>query len=1448
MSNFIFPHAAGAAVRQANIPELSRVLCGAQDAAEELDVCRKQMETSFEQDPSHVDVMDWTGFLDKLNEFAFSKASSLLGPGSAWASYKAAGAWECDADYFRARQELLDGPMDAQAATVVAGLRVVVTLLRHGRNKRYFLSTRIVGAFIRCNNMDIVQLAVEVLFLYAAHGNTVLGASWGEREGQDGAAVPQEVSEVVLDLFDGLSAFSTGYGMLDFIRGHDPGQMRSGKFSVQFPAVTRTSGASSSSSGEGDVMEGGGDQKQEEEVIPAREVIIDISSPDADVEDLSHYLRPSQSEDDNHTVAMLGLMRTMSGLRQDMDARIRLTEMRLSAFAIVLQNVHIPTDKLKGYLSGNSKLVKDLVALSDRSSEAVLDIGVDRTVTLSCLATRCTLALMEAALHRRGSLRQLGVLQQLGMSKAGEQNAVSGDGAWLTVVLSACTAASSVWREGGPGPSVRPDVVEATTKQVLAALDVFSTALANRDMSVDSVNSNAVHAVTRLLKAVSQALPAVLQRYPDPSSTQVPAPMDQACLNITAKVLQSLESVLPCHHAATFRECDGMTSLEAILSSLSKREVLQPLPLLVMQRALAMLTASIGCNRRGALNTTQSGVQILYSTHFKALCARFYSRPANVERERETLYRHSVALELASIFLQTISSEPAYLGYFLAEPNDDEDESKEAEGGTPDAPLKAKSQAQALVDFFVHPTHGPSWLKLSCLQYNNALVSELMGLARHMSITRAGKEWLGTSGLVTGALSAVLHQSNMLPSNEGFSHEALSSMGKTVGSLMKDCPHMYDTLVEWLRDSLFSTCAAAEKAWVQMSGNLSAQSGVIEEMDSDRMQALQKVANLCAIVGTIGNDRRAVHECMHQILTRDVTEKLLKCYRYTMPMPRQLFAQVSKQDKPFNPHWGYHPTTSSITALLRDAAGISGLPLLGLIFKQIDESLGDISAAKQMLRALSKQPRTAPASEGGGEKVSSASAGVSAGTGTGDMDAVDDTAAEMPQPSRRRRSRGSSLGSGAAVLILGVLDCIPDMYVFDDDAATEHRLLELEPHIWRFLVSTIMLAWLPGMVMSCLRVNRGPNPNSAATVMENKDILRRLFAFHRSSLLETCRFFAEKKWSKSVQSDEYQLTTGCDTQPNDTEVNARCKPNFYVVRVVNHTGALLRDGPNIDGSRVVVLVPVGTVLVAWDRTYIQGGVMRYRTDYGWLSECRQYHRREPIVEVLDISLTEHPLFSASTRTPTPRERLPVTDATIWAMTLRESMAYVMEKVHANLTVVAIFLARSAGGDLARGHGFGGSPTALPHYAPALSSSLANIFCGFVGHPLRCLADSDRPKNIAALETGVNALLDPPFSTHEGGVKALVSTTSHSQSSQSSSGGGGGKRRKSRSSGDKDGGREKDGSNAERRDGGGGSSDYDDGVARESISVDAATVCLYMSTFIRNVLAFAVSDKPGKINI
>jgi hypothetical protein len=117
---------------------------------------------------------------------------------------------------------------------------------------------------------------------------------------------------------------------------------------------------------------------------------------------------------------------------------------------------------------------------------------------------------------------------------------------------------------------------------------------------------------------------------------------------------------------------------------------------------------------------------------------------------------------------------------------------------------------------------------------------------------------------------------------------------------------------------------------------------------------------------------------------------------------------------------------------------------------------------------------------------------------------------------RKKKSRGSSLGQGVNVFVLGILDCVPHLSIFSKEFTETHyyRSKYIQSSVNQYLTAILSIEWLASMMTECIRP--GHKIQCSNSIVQNKDILRRLFAYSQSSLLEVCRFQSATKWTSKV--------------------------------------------------------------------------------------------------------------------------------------------------------------------------------------------------------------------------------------------------------------------------------------------------------------------------------------------
>jgi hypothetical protein len=742
-----------------------------------------------------------------------------------------------------------------------------------------------------------------------------------------------------------------------------------------------------------------------------------------------------------------------------------------------------------------------------------------------------------------------------------------------------------------------------------------------------------------------------------------------------AKAVVCVQTCVEDAHQAAIRECDGFRLLASVVdifageltrsggdsdsdssgsgSNTSSRVLLDHYSKSIVESVLEILACAIDSSRRNGFSGSEGDneVQILQRDSFTRLATAVFRAGF---KGHEYLWA-----ELFSLIREGVNAEPTYLGQFLR--------SDYA------VPIQA-----ALSDPHAFFMASPSHL--------DVVLPHIARFTSALCITAEGREWVLAAGLPQLIVEAFVHPAGCMPMSEGISTDTCRRCARVLMHMMKDNEELAMDAQSALQNALLGVCAEAQSIAQarNAAASLSSQanSGGCDDdtldMASPRMQALQKLAGVCALAEATNTDSgRTSSDGLRQVFNEDVIEALVGAYACILPSEVQMAAQLSTrqaahlqaslQDTRNNSSShrgslggsGFLPAAKAHSSLMKVAAGLVPQLMLPVVLKLADEQLSEVSGAKAAMRALAVAHEASTHSNGNNNSANSNNAkdgsphSASSTEGTSSSaEAEDDNSnsekeavelarelqkMELERPPersarQRRRSRGGSLGGdGANVLIVGVLDYVPHRCHFDPQTRVECSS-EMRVCLWKLLGAVLTLEWHGLMLSYCLRSSsRGQNPGAATISDKNgksKDVLRRLFAFHRSSLLEVCRG-ASKSWAGRALDEAsgsslslMEIFNDLDDAENVPAVPLERVPSAFMLRVVSQNGALIREDCEMEGSRVVFLAPVGSVVKAYQRSQTAAGVVRYRTEHGWLSEYRRDHQRDNIVEVLSCTYSD----------------------------------------------------------------------------------------------------------------------------------------------------------------------------------------------------------------------------------
>ncbi len=907
----------------------------------------------------------------------------------------------------------------------------------------------------------------------------------------DSIEVPEAVAKDAFLVFDSMGLLCAELGLVDFLHGHEPQcvDMSTCSLSVRFPPRA---------AGEG---------------------LVHVTVPAGGSDDnVASVLKEQHglSEDEQWTV--LNIQRALAGFQSDVNQRSLILQMRLQCLFIVIHSRHVP-DTIHEYLKPGSTLVKDLVELSDLSSEVSSALNLQDPLALANVALENVLALLECKLRRRGGpIVQTSIMGSLGLTRLGAGAIVAvgaNEDAWSSVVIAACAVSSQLFgskfeksattlgKNEAAGSSSDEVVtlsnaaVNNVGKFVRIGLELYALSLTTRDPSHVVQDMALVSTIIGLLQAATPHVQSVLLKLRLSSSDDhVLSAHDVQTMLVVAKALYCLElTVEHSGYTAAFRESEGLAVVAGIIKifsgvdeQLAENSSASPCSTFTallkanmparsaVESALSVLYCSIQKSRQTAMmqGTADSGLREVNQTYFNSFCASVFRSP----------FAHNEVLwDMVLVLLrETVDLDPPFLAMFLTTP-----------------------AAEALV---VAITRQPVDAAVGSFGENVDLEGLLLSLARFAAsvvIIAEGKQYLVRAKIVPFILETLVGPKVVLPENNGLVGDKLVKIGKALSQVLTDCDAVRAPTKLLLRDKLMSLSLEATRVWATLP------LAQAPRLDSPRLQVIQRLANLCTVVENMFSEtRRQFTELMKEVMPDSVLDALVIAFQCTLPPSRQLFAQISIRNSTTFPHFGHVPSAKAITSLLRVAASTAPSTFLNILYRNIDDQLEKIGKSKQALSLTA-------ADAGSAGPLSAQSVDCKDKEPPSMMDVVP-TKEELPSSGSAKRAKTAH--HAVNVHIVGVLDHFPHLCLVDPKfadflASSSADADSFEKHAWQYLSATLTIGWLSGMLANTLRSI--PKMTSTTAVVQGKDVFRRLFAFHRSTMLEVSRFGASN-WQDTVRS------------------------------------------------------------------------------------------------------------------------------------------------------------------------------------------------------------------------------------------------------------------------------------------------------------------------------------------
>ena len=244
---------------------------------------------------------------------------------------------------------------------------------------------------------------------------------------------------------------------------------------------------------------------------------------------------------------------------------------------------------------------------------------------------------------------------------------------------------------------------------------------------------------------------------------------------------------------------------------------------------------------------------------------------------------------------------------------------------------------------------------------------------------------------------------------------------------------------------------------------------------------------------------------------------------------------------------------------------------------------------------------------------------------------------------------------------------------------------------------------------------------------EFKGVVDAMSRMHRSALREVCRVRTEDGFdardmglrrSRPPEGVVYRFRIGEFSFVVMRPLRiARSKSIIFFCSLVCQEGAIVRDGIDIDRCENVGGLEMGEVVSATDRCVNASGILRYRTDRGWVSEYTRGHGRENIAEVISVSLSRG---GSSARDDGPYAWRRDKDGGMGRVEcgipdLRSASASLLSRLHAGQAALFGSIRRAIAGGVRppfRTSGSGGSTTIRPNVFASSELLATNLRANF----------------------------------------------------------------------------------------------------------------------------------------
>jgi len=441
------------------------------------------------------------------------------------------------------------------------------------------------------------------------------------------------------------------------------------------------------------------------------------------------------------------------------------------------------------------------------------------------------------------------------------------------------------------------------------------------------------------------------------------------------------------------------------------------------------------------------------------------------------------------------------------------------------------------------------------------LIMSVPAVLAALALTEAGTKKIKDINPFPGLLRIFYHPIYAMPRSRCLLNEMTSIVGTGLDEIMRHVPSLSKLICKAISDALTEVVAFGKLISKNESDlpPVDDQGATALDVDNDRSCLIQYTLNFGQILEQILHNE----DHCEPFVESGGLDAILKMYPYLMPTGERFLAHISCLSCPSLSTISHSTTEETLT----------------LAFKCISLRYNPLKLIRKIVDAMKQN-----------------------------IDLL-----KVAQLEMRSTFPSDIYNTEDAFDAVYVLDGLPRLPLCD---ISDPSFIPKKAVLTKYLRAALTIQWLSGILSAMIQASFQRSSESGAawsrterewkkelSSTEFQEVFDCLSSFFQSATLEACRIRTED----GFEEREMKRQRGYDLNQMR-----------YKLRIVCPEGAVVRDGIEIDSCESVGSMEMGEIVESFDRCVNSSGVLRYRTERGWLSEQTRGHGREPIAEVLAI--------------------------------------------------------------------------------------------------------------------------------------------------------------------------------------------------------------------------------------